>query len=206
MALVKTTAASLILANVSSKSFTGKNDLDLSNAIASGLVTYALATPNLISFILSGTVGPVGQVISISVAPIVPAAMAALMNTKALSLGLKGKNILQLFQAISTGVAIHFQTAQVSGTTAGLAVGAGTGKFLNIIEQNVYNLIRLNLLGKTFTGKNRDHLARAIAFGFTAHMKQSPTVTVTVAGAIAPVAPAGPLAITGMPTVFNKLV
>jgi hypothetical protein len=206
MAIVKTTAASLIFANESAKSFTGKNAFDIADAVAGGLVTYTLSTPNLISFFLSGTVGPVGQIISISVAPIVPVAMANLMYAKGLSLGLKGKNILQLFQAISTGVSVHFQAAQVSGSTVGLAVGGGTGKFLYIVEQNVYNLVRLNLLGKVFTGKNRDNLAQAIAFGFTNHMKQSPTVTVTVVGAIAPVSPAGPLAIAGVPTVFNKIV
>ena len=109
-------------------------------------------------------------------------------------------------QAISSGVSTHFQTAQATGTVAGLAVGGGTGKFLNMFEDNVTSLLKLNLLGKTFTGKNRDQLAQAIAFGFVNHMKQSPTVTVTVMGAIAPVAPAGPLAITGIPTVFNKLI
>jgi len=206
MALVNTAAAALILANESSKSFTGKNDKDISSAVANALVTYALSTPNLINFTCSGVVGPVGQVVSLVIGPIVPAAMANLMYIKALSLGLKGKNILQLFQAISTGVSTHFQTAQVSGTTAGLAVGTGTGKFLNLVENNVYNLLKLNFLGKVIKGKNSGHIGQCIAFGFTNHMKQSPTVTVVVTGAIAPVSPAGPVAITGIPTVFNKIV
>lgn len=206
MALVKQTASGLILANEFSKSFTGKNDKDIADAVASGLVTYALATPNAITFTLSGTVGPIGQVTSISVAPIIPQAMAALMITRAGGSQLLGKNIAQLLQAISNGISIHFQTAQVTGTTAGLAVGAGTGRFTGLVEKTASNLIKLNLIRKRFTGKNRDQLADAIAFGFVSHMKQSPIVTATVAGAIAPVSPAGPIATTGIPTVFNKIL
>ena len=206
MALVNKTAASLILINESAKNFTGKNIKDLADAIAEALVTYALSTPNLVTFTGSGTVGPVGQVTSISVAPIVPAAMATLMNTKVKSLQLTGTKIFQLFQAISAGVSTHFQTAQMSGSTAGLAVGAGTGRFTNIVEQNVLRMLKLFFRSKRLSGKNAPQLAESVAFGFTSHMKQSPIVTATVAGAIAPVSPAGPIAVTGIPTVFNKLI
>jgi len=205
MALVKKAASGLILANEASKSFTGKNDKDLADAIANGLVTYSISTPNLILFTLSGTVGPVGQVTSVSVAPIVPSVMATLMYSKALSLQLKGKNILQLFQAISNGVASHFSTMQVTGSTAGLAVGVGTGRFTNMIEAPVSNLVYANFLSKIIKGKNARQLAQCVGFGFVSHMKQSPTVIATVTGAIAPVSPAGPIATAGIPTVFNKI-
>jgi hypothetical protein len=198
--------AGLILANESAKSFTGKNDMDIANAVASALSTYVISTPSLVQFTLSGTVGPVGQVTSIVVAGIVPQAMAGLMFTKAASLGLRGKNTLQLFQAISNGVCTHLQTMQVTGTTAGLAVGGGVGRFTFINKAAVKGLLQVNFLGKLIKGKNAPDIIESIAFGFTNHMKSAPVVSAVVAGAIAPVPPAGPVAVAGIPTVINKII
>lgn len=195
----------LISINESGKSFKGKNDRDIASAVANALVTYVISTPSLITFTLSGTVGPVGSVTGVKVSGISGQLMATAMITKANSLRLSGKNMIQFFQAISAGVATHLKVMQVTGTASGIAVGTGTGRFTKIAKPAVKSLLNINFLGKQIRGKNAKDIIESIAYGFTQHMKSVPTVTAIVAGAISPTPPTGPIPITGIPTIYNKI-
>jgi hypothetical protein len=186
-------------------SLKGKNVKDIADAVAQALCVYTTTTPNLLSFFLSGTAGPVGNLSSIVVSGIVPQTMSSMMLFRANNKGLKGKNLKNLFDAISNGVSLNLMGMYVGGLTAGIALGMGFGKFSYINTMAVSNYLRSSFVIKMFKGKNVKDIIDAIAYGFSMHMKSTPTVTAGVLGAIAPVPPVGPIPVVMMPTVINTI-
>ena len=202
MPLDSATLSNNIFMQMKAQGFLGKSDKDLADGISLGLSTY-LKTPNLISFQLSGTMGPTGTLSSISYAGLVPSAMSSLMVSRA---PFTGKNWKGLCDAISTGFAISFMTSTVSGTTLGIALGTGVGRFISMIDSDLSNRIKSTTAIKQMTGSKKDQMIDAIAFGICTHFKTSVTVLASVTGAVAPVPPAGPVAVSGMPSVFNTII
>lgn len=202
MAIDAVTLSNNINNMMKSVQFSGKSDKNISDAISMGLFTY-LKTPNLISFQLSGTAGPIGSVTSITYVGIVPSVMSNLIRFKAPFTGKSWKNMCD---AISNGIAMTFQTSSISGTTVGIALGGGIGRFSNMVTSDLVNRIKATASFKSILGSKKDQLVDAVAFGICTHFKTSVTVTATVTGAIAPTPPTGPVAVTAMPTVYNIII
>jgi len=141
MPIVPQAMSGLIFMNETGVALTGKNTKDIADAVAQALSTYVLTNPSLISFFLSGTAGPVGNLTSVAVAGIIPQGMSSLMLTRALSKGLRGRSLKNLFDAISIGVSLHLSGMLVTGLTAGIAVGSGFGKFTYINDLVVSNML-----------------------------------------------------------------
>lgn len=204
MALSSGDIANNIYGQFSRSRITGRNNIDLANAVGMAVFMF-LTTPNIVSCTMSGTVGPVGSIMNIITLGIVPTAMSGLMMDQASIKKLTGSSLSTIFSAAATGLAISIPKLTLSGTCAGLAVGAGTGSFSYAVTQTMANILLSQEVSKYLKGRNNIDLANCIAFGFVNHIKQSAKITVTATGAIAPVAPAGPIATSGVPSVFTKI-
>jgi hypothetical protein len=204
MALSSSLIANNIYTQFSARQITGRNARDLANAV--GMATYMfITTPNIVSCTLTGTVGPVGTITSIVTLGIVPVSMSNLMKDQATAKKLTGRSISTIFSAAATGLTISLTSLTLTGTSAGLAVGIGTGSFSYAVNKTMANILASQEVTKYLRGRNNIDLANCIAFGFVNHIKQSAKITVTATGAIAPVAPAGPVATANVPSVFTKI-
>lgn len=196
--------SSAIMAQFAINRFTGKNDRDIANAVGGAVAKY-LVIPNLVTCTLSGLMGPVSQISSITVAGIVPQLMGSLMTTKAASLRFTGTKMMPFFNSIASGVSQVLLGMILSGNAVGIATGAGTGKFTAISDQVLSKLILAEMLSRRLTGKNNKDVANIVAFGIANHLKTSATFTVMATGVIAPVSPAGPVAVVSIPSIYTKI-
>lgn len=176
--------------------FTGRDMSALADAIGIG-VFEDVCTPSITSGFLTGTVGPVGTVTSVSVAGIVSTAMASLIKAKGAQNGFTGRDMGKLADAVANGVCSVLLTMILQGTTVGLAVGAGTANFVGLNANKLSADIKLAL--PSFTGRDILSLADMVATGIVMHLTSSATFSVVAVGAISPVPPVGPIAITGIP-------
>jgi hypothetical protein len=204
MPLTSKVIAGAILSQMAARRYTGRNAVDLANAVGSAVATY-LVIPNLVTCTLAGTVGPVGSITSVAVAGLVPAAMGGFMLSKAGLKRLVGRDINGILSAISTGLVLSLSTMVLTGTAAGIALGAGTGKFTAVSDKVLSKLILAQMIRCKLVGRNNIDLADCIAFGLVKQLQTTAIFTVTVAGVVAPVPPVGPLAIAGVPSVFTKI-
>lgn len=205
MAISGQAIGAAIFGQCSAVGFTGRDLQSLCSATGNA-VFQTVILPNLATCTLNGTAGPTGTIIHITVLGIVPTAMSGLMNAKAAAVGFSGKEMSKLFSAFSRGLSTSLLSMQMTGTVAGCAVGAGTGKFYGLQAAALGSAIKAQHTAKTLTGKESGKLADILAHGIATHLSQSATFTVSVAGAIAPVPPAGPVSVASIPTVFTKIV
>lgn len=185
--------------------FTGRDLRKLCTALGSAVYNHILL-PNLVTATVNGTAGPVGTIIHVAVVGIVPTVMSNLMKVKAAQVGFKGRDMGKLFTGVSNGVFSSLSAMQLQGTVAGCAVGAGTGRFIGINARAMGALIKGHEILKDIKGRDIVKLADVFSFGIVTQLKQSATFTVTVAGAVAPVPPAGPVAVVSIPSVFSKII
>ena len=196
--------SSAIMAQFAINSFTGKNDRDIADSVGGAVAKYVII-PNLVSCSLNGVMGPVGQISSITVVGIIPQVMGSLMITKAASLKFKGTKMIPFFNSIASGVSQVLLGMVLSGNAIGIATGAGTGKFTAVNAQILSKLILAELLRRRMTGKNNKDIADIVAYGIANHLKTSATFTVMCTGVIAPVSPAGPVAVVAIPSIYTKI-
>jgi hypothetical protein len=123
--------------------------------------------------------------------------MSGLMMAKAASLGLAGKNIKDLFDAISFGICNTVMTASVQGIIIGAGIGTGTGTITGLVNTALENTIYGMELAQTLSGSKMRDLISAIAFGVCTHIMTA-TVTLTDVGAAAG-PPVGPVTIPAAP-------
>lgn len=193
-----------IYSQMNAMRLTGRDNSKIANAIASSVAKY-LVLPNLVTCSLTGTAGPVGSINSVAVVGLVPKVMSGLMVSKAYSKNLKGRDISKLFDAISNGTCQVLQGMVLSGTAAGIAVGGGTGSFTAINASALSKMMFLNMQSKKINGRDISKICDCVSFGIANHLKTSVKFTTLVTGAIAPVPPAGPIAVMGIPSIFTKI-
>ena len=193
-----------ILTQFTARKYTGRNVIDLSNAVGAAVASY-LMIPNLVTCTLSETVGPLGNINSLAVAGLIPTSMSNFMYTKALSKKLKGRDLNGILSAISLGLVQILSAMILSGTAIGIAIGAGTGKFTAVSDQALSKLLVAQMLRYNIKGRNAIDLADSIAFGLVKQLQTATTFSVVATGVIAPVPPTGPVAILGVPSVFTKI-
>jgi hypothetical protein len=205
MPLVSKIISSAILSQFAIRKMTGRNTIDISGAIGSAVSQY-LVIPNMVSCVLNGVAGPIGNVNSVAIIGITPKVMSSMMYSKALTKDMKGRDLRSFFDAISSGLSQVFMTMYLTGTATGIAVGNGIGRFNLLSENSLSKLLYTYMLSKKMTGRDTIKLCDSISFGIVNHLKTSVTFTLSVVGAIAPVPPVGPVPIVGIPAVFTKII
>jgi hypothetical protein len=196
--------SSAIKANMTPRSIKGRDAASLADAVGLSVAAH-VTTPNMVTCTLNGTAGPSGAITSLAVFGVVSKAMAGMMTLKAQSKALKGRDIMTLFDAVSSGICQVLMGMMLTGTSIGCAVGAGTGKFTALNDKVLSNLMVMNATSRSFRGRNMADLAECISFGVVNHLKSSATFTVLAAGAVSPVPPTGPMAVVGVPSVTTKV-
>jgi len=196
--------SSAIKVQMTARRIIGRDAGSLADAVGTAVAMYVV-TPNMVSCTVNGTAGPVGTVTSVAVAGIVGKGMSGMMSVKAQTKRFSGRDILTLFDAISSGVAQVLMGSMLTGQCVGCAVGAGTGKFVALNEKTLSSLIVLNATARSFRGRNMIDLADCVAFGVVNHLRSNAIFSVVVAGTVAPTPPTGPVAVVGIPTVMTKV-
>jgi hypothetical protein len=204
MAISSNNISGAIAGQFKGMGFRGRDAGTLANAIGTGLFVY-LQMPNLVScnFAL-GFAGPIGNISSLLVGGLIPSSMAGYMLQKS-GKKLRGRDLSKLFNAISVGVCTSLTSMTLSGTTIGVGVGSGTGSFTAVTAEGLSKSIALQMKAKRLLGVNSVDLANAIGFGIAQQLKIATKITVMASGAVAPVAPTGPVAISNLPSIFTKI-
>jgi hypothetical protein len=204
MPISDTLISSAIKGYMALSGFTGRDMNKIADAVGRAVFIH-VSIPNNTSASMMGTVGPVGSVSSLAVAGVIPTAMSAFMKAKGAQNGFKGRDMTKLADAISNGTSQVLMTMMLTGSSVGLALGAGTAKFVGLNANILGGLIKVQLAGLGFTGRDMFKLADMVATGVVQHLQTSATFSVMAVGAIAPVPPVGPMAIAGIPTIFSKV-
>ena len=206
MPVVGKLISAAIMGNFASKSILGTNAIDIADGVGASVATH-ITTPNMLSFTCSGVAGPTGTATSVAVAGIVAVAMSNFMRARAsqVGLGAGGRDIGSLFSAIANGVSQVMMGSIVQGTFAGLAVGGGTAKLTLINAQVLTKLMQANFASKGLIGRDINKIADCISYGVVNQLKAGATYTIVVSGVVAPVAPAGPVAVSGIPAIYSKI-
>lgn len=186
------------------RNISGRNAIDIAGAVGSSLAKYIIL-PNLVTCSLNGTAGPVGNINSVAVIGLVPAAMSNFMYGKSLSKQIKGRDIKKIFDSISTGIVQILVGMILSGSAAGIAVGGGVGTFSAVNEQALSKILLAELKLRNIKGRDSIKFGDCISFGVVKHLQSSVKFTTIVTGAVAPVPPAGPVAVIGIPSLFTKV-
>ena len=185
--------------------FKGRDMFKIADAVGRAVFLH-VSTPNNTFAALSGVVGPVGTVNSVSpVVGVVPTAMGSFMKMAGLQNGFTGRDMSKLANAISLGVSQVLMTMLLSGAAVGVAIGGGTAKFVGLNPNVLSGLLKVNMASFGFTGRDMMKLASMIATGIVTHLMASATFPVLCTGVVAPIPPIGPLPIVAVPTVFSKI-
>lgn len=204
MPVVSKAISGAIMGQFAIQQIKGRDAVKMADVVGTAVAMY-LVTPNLVTCSLNGTAGPVGSINSVAVFGLVPTAMSGFMFAKAASKNLKGRDIKKLFDAISSGLSQILMGMILTGTSAGIAVGAGVGSFTALSDKALSSLMYSAMLVKQLKGRDAQKLCDCISFGIVNHLKSSVRFTTVVTGAIAPVPPVGPVAVMSIPSLFTKI-
>ena len=129
---------------------------------------------------------------------LVPQAMSSMMLLQATSLGLSGKNLPMLFDAVSFGVVTTVMACPVQGVVIGGGPGVGTGTIIGLIPTALQLLILNQAIFRLLSGSRIRDIISAISFGICNHIMTSGVVTLTDIGVFTP-PPVGPIPIPAAP-------
>ncbi len=206
MPVVPPVLSTSVFTQLTAQSIKGRDAINLASIIGTAVSQY-LSIPNKLTILMSGVAGPVGTVTSVAAIGLAPPAMAGLMLQKASlpPISLKGRDVCRMFSAISLKICLSLQTMLVNGSAMGIATGAGVGSFTGVSPIGLSNFIYNNVLTKRFTGRDVKKLADSIAYGVAQHLITTVKVSVTCLGVPAPIPPAGPVPVLGIPATYNKI-
>lgn len=207
MPVVGKVMSGAIMANFAGRRILGVDAIKIADAVGTAVAMH-VTMPNMLTFMCTGVVGPVGTAQSIVPAGFIPKAMSALMMARALQVGFipPGRDMYSLFDAIAAGVCLVMQTSLVQGTILGMAVGGGTAKFTKLNSQVLKGILYANFTARSILGKDAIRIADCIAFGVVNQLISTATYSIIVTGAIAPVPPVGPVAVGGVPAILSKVI
>lgn len=196
MPLVPTNMSATMNGKGASLKITGTKFSSFSSAISKSASTYILS-----SAIVNSTnivLGPGAGTYTGQLTGIVPTIMANLMRLKASSLGLSGRDLGKLFNAVATGVVSALPSVLAQGSVIGGGPGTGTGRVTALVPTVLTTQIIAIMSAHGIVGKNIKDIASAMATGICNHIMQNGTVITTCIGAAAP-PPTGPVTIPGAP-------
>ena len=185
MPLIPTQMQSLIQLRASSELMAGSKLQDVVSAISMATCQYLQ-----VSAIVNSTnivLGPGAGTQTGNVVDLLPQAMSSMMLLNASSLGLAGRDLPKLFDAVSTGVVNTIMTSViVQGTVIGGGPGVGTGKITGLVPTALQSMILLQEALILMAGSKIKDVASAIAFGICNHIMTAGTVMLTDIGFFTP--------------------
>lgn len=191
MPFVPTAMTGLMMAKAASQSIFGSRLLPEVSAVSSAVCTFFSTVPFVTS--TNFVTGPGAGTYFGKIIGVIPSAMSSMMVLKAASMGIRGRDMKRLFDAVSFGVCqTLLTTVAVQGTIIGGGPGAGQGKILNLIPSVLQQLIFAKLASKRLIGSKVMAISSAMAFGICNHVMTAGTVMTTCVGGFAP-PPAGPI-------------
>ena len=196
MPLLPPTMQGLMQAKGASFLLSGNKFPDFVSAVSAASCQYILA-----SAIVNSTnvaLGPGGGTQTGTVQGLIPTGMASLMSSKALSVGLSGRNMNDLFESVSFGVCNGMSAATLQGTIIGAGPGTGIGKITGLVPTALEGAIYAQTIFRVLTGKNIRDIIAAMSFGICNYIMASAFVMCTDIG-VAASPPAGPVVIPAAP-------
>jgi len=202
MPLIPQSMQSLIQAKAASQLMSGSKFPSIVSAISAASCQYILAVSTVNSTNIA--LGPGVGTQTGTIMGLVPTAMTSLMQAKALSRGISGRDTMKLFSSVSTGVCTSMKSVILQGTIIGAGPGTGTGKILGLVPTGLETLIFAQSIFRLISGRNLKDIISAIAFGICTHIMTTATVLCTDIG-VAAGPPVGPVPIPAAPG-FGRLV
>jgi hypothetical protein len=191
--------SAIMLASAASKALLGKNIKDVTDSVAFACSLHFII-PGSITLVMNGTAAGPGTFISTPPVGMSPDLMASLMFARGASRGLVGKNTLDVYSSISTGICMGMLQLITVGIAAGVGLGSGVGVITGFNPELLKTLILSQFAARAMVGKNVADLADAISFGIVTHLSTTVSINVGIVGPIIP-PPAGPIPVVGLPGV-----
>lgn len=191
MALSPSVLAGLISSNLTSEGAKGANLQKFCAAVGAGIVQSIVGkafTTTDVGLVIGAGAGTGVGVIGLSNSQMISVALSQMAT--------KGRNAEKLMSAIMNATVTHLGSATLTTVNAPVFVGAGTVVVgsIAVVESQMALNIDTQLQGVGAKGKNRTHLANAIAAGVARQIIAAGTGTVTIVGSVIvppPVAGAG---------------
>lgn len=196
MPLVPQAMKGLIMIKASSKLLSGDKLSALVTAISNATAQYILAASTVNSTNIA--LGPGSGTQTGRISGLIPNTMSSLMMLKASSMGLAGKDIKKLLDAVSFGVVNSMKNVLLQGVIIGAGPGTGTGKITGLSASALQKLILAQSFFRQISGDKLKALISAMSFGIVNHIMSSGIVNITDIG-IAASPPVGPVTIPTAP-------
>jgi hypothetical protein len=197
MPFIPSAMTGLMMAKATSQSIYGAKLLPQLSAVSSAVCSYFTVAPIVVS--TNFVTGPGAGTYTGKVVGLLPSAMSSLMMLKMGLMGLVGRDVKRLFDAVSFGVCTTVLTTAVAqGSVIGGGPGAGQGKITGLVPSVLQNLLYVNLVGKLLVGSKTRAFSSAMAFGICTHIMTAGTIVTACIGAFSP-PPAGPIPIPAAP-------
>jgi hypothetical protein len=202
MPYIPTAMQSLIQAKAASTLVSGSKFPSIASAFSSGTCPYVLSASTVQS--TNVAVGPGAGTQTGRIMGLNARAMSKTMLLKASSVGLSGRDLRKIFDAISFGVVQAANSIMIQGTIIGAGPGTGTGKILGLVPSALTSMILGQAAFRTISGSKLRSIVSSASFGICIHIMSVGTVQLTDIGAAAG-PPAGPITIPAAPG-FGRLV
>lgn len=186
----------LVQAKSASKLLSGDKLSPFVSAASSAAMSYIKSTGTITS--TNNALGPGSGTFIGRISGVSDKSMSNIMNLKAASSQMSGRDIKKLFDAISFGVAQAMKTSISQGTVVGAGPGTGNGKILGIMAKPLATAIMAQMGVKFLNGDKMRAMTNAVATGIQTHILSSARVSTTCVGAAAG-PPAGPVTIPTAP-------
>jgi len=184
MPLIPSAMKNFVLAKAISLIIAGEKMPDFTDAVSKATCSYVLASSTSITTNIA--LGPGGGTGTGRVVGLIPSIMSVMMRTKAISMGLWGKDSKKLFDSISFGVVQAMNTVIVQGTVIGAGIGSGTGKIMGLIPSVLEGSIMAQMASKRMLGERTKQLISAVAFGICNHIMSAGMIVQTDIGFVLP--------------------
>jgi hypothetical protein len=197
MPMIPAAMSGLMMAKAVSKTLSGSKLSPQISAVSSAVCLYFTAAPIVVTTNI--VTGPGAGTYTGRIVGVIPSAMSGMMMLKAASLGLVGRDVKKLFDAISFGVCqTLLTTVIIQGTVIGGGPGAGQGKIIGLVPSALQTLIVAQMAVRGLIGSKTAQIASAMAFGICMHVMSTGMVMTTCIGAFTP-PPVGPVPIPAAP-------
>jgi hypothetical protein len=196
MPLIAPVMQSSIQLKAASQLMSGSKLPDIVSAVSGATCQYVLA-----SAIVNSTnivLGPGTGIQTGTVVGLIPQQMSSLMQLKAASSAITGRDFGKLCDAVSFGVVTAMSTVLLQGTVIGGGPGTGTGKIIGLVPVALTGLILAQEAFRLISGSKLRDVVSAFAFGICTHIMTVGIVNVINIGAAAP-PPAGTVTLPTAP-------
>ena len=188
MPLLSPIMQNLIQLKAASQLISGSKLPDIVSAVSGATCQYVIA-----SAIVNSTnivTGPGAGTQTGRVVGLIPQQMSTMMQLKAASSLISGRDFGKLCDAISFGVVNAMNSVLLQGTVIGGGPGTGTGRIIGLVPVALTGLILAQEAFRLISGSKLRDIVSAIAFGICTHIMTVGTVTIIDIGVATP-PPAG---------------